>query len=789
MQNRLKTWIRITAITALCTVLVACGGGGDTVTVAPSAQSPLETASQPSVQTPTPVVVPPEVAQLRVSLFGSGTISDAQGALDCQNQMCLKEYPKGAQTKVKAVAAPGWKFSSWTGCQSSAAEECSVSMNESVTVHPTFMREAPLVVKQNVITLKAETLRLLIKNEGGTLIFATNASEITTVKAGDVLVSTQGEGFARKIASVIAIPGGNFIVDTSPAVLTDVISSGTLIFRNTATTVVSSKMAKGVALTKSASGAQRNSKLTVDIPLGDEGFGLSGEVDFEVNPEWALDVGLFTGLQEIKAVLSPKLVSTLAVKVGKDTKFEKREFKLGEVKLAPLVFGPVVVVPSVEIVAHVKGEAKIEVTFSGTLEVKGTAGAHYYRGRGWSGVGSMDTIPRLSKPEALGSAEIEAGAGMQVTMLLWGVAGPLTNIGPYIKAESSIDPASLTPCIKWGLSRGVKAEAGGKVNVLGWELGEYEFTLFDLNLPIVDSDPGACKDLDPPTKPGQPTVTPSGLGGLLLAWTASNDASGIQSYEIVRDGKKIATSSKPTFQDSGLKLGQKYCYWVRAIDKLGSASTDSATGCGTVVSVDDAPPTQPGEVIANAISTTAIKLSWKPSTDNVGVVGYTISDAAGSVASTTTTTTDILKLQPGTQYCYSVTAFDVAGNLSAKSNQVCVTTNPRNTEAWNMKIKCSDRADYVVSKNIDIDIQDNQNISLVGQATDYTGGAMAYQLFGGYQAAGALFTGRINWTFANSTNVRADEFSASLNTLDTGDIAMNQVQRTGCDAQIRFSKN
>lgn len=772
-------------------MLAACGGaGGASQQVDSLSSSNNNTVTTVLVaQTPTVVITPPEVAQLRVSVFGSGAFSDADGSLDCQNQMCLKEYKKGTQVKIKAIAASGWKLHGWAGCQSTAADECTVTMSDSITVHPTFVRLSEVVIRKNVIALTPTTLQLLIKDEGGALIFDNKATEIATIKIGDVLVSKQGEGFAKKVTSIIAIPRGNYIVDTTPAALTDVIQEGTLIFKNTATSVVSANLTRGVSLTKSATNTQPVSKLTVDIPLSSDGFSLNGEVDFAVNPEWALDVGFFTGLQELKAIISPKLSSTLALKVGQGKKFEKSDIKLGEVKLTPIVFGPVVIVPSIEIVARVKGEAKVEVTFSGTVTVEGTAGAHYYRGRGWSGVGSLSMIPKLNKPEAVGSAEIEAGAGMNVTMLLWGVAGPSTNVGPYVKAESSIDPAKLTPCVKWGLSYGVKAQAGGKVAVLAWDIGEYEATLVDLSWPIVDSEKGSCKDEQSPTTPGQPIVNSAGPGALSLVWTPATDASGVKSYDILRDGKKIASSTKAFYQDTGLKQGQKYCYWVKAIDTQGNGGADSTTGCAVVAILDSIAPTQPSGVSAAALSTTAISLVWQPSNDNVGVAGYAISNSSGLVANATATTAEIFKLLPGTQYCYSVTAFDSAGNLSPKSSQACVVTKPRNTEAWKMQIKCANQSTYVVSKNIDLDIKDNQNISVVGEAADYSGTALAYQLFGGYLASNSVFTGRINWTFANSSNVRADEFSTMLNTLDTGNIAMSQVLRAGCDAQIRFTKN
>ena len=55
-------------------------------------------------------------------------------------------------------------------------------------------------------------------------------------------------------------------------------------------------------------------------------------------------------------------------------------------------------------------------------------------------------------------------------------------------------------------------------------------------------------DTTPPTVPGALTATAQGAGAVLLNWTASTDASGIQRYEIQRDGVKISDGGGQRYQ-------------------------------------------------------------------------------------------------------------------------------------------------------------------------------------------------------------------------------------------------
>ncbi|MEU8506059.1 cellulase family glycosylhydrolase [Streptomyces brevispora] len=98
---------------------------------------------------------------------------------------------------------------------------------------------------------------------------------------------------------------------------------------------------------------------------------------------------------------------------------------------------------------------------------------------------------------------------------------------------------------------------------------------------------------------------------------------------------------------------------------------------------DTQAPTTPGTPTASAVTGTSVTLRWTASTDNVAVTGYdVVRVSAGTetaVASSTTNTVSVTGLSAGTAYTFAVYARDAAGNRSARSATVSVTTDKGGT--------------------------------------------------------------------------------------------------------------
>jgi chitodextrinase len=85
-------------------------------------------------------------------------------------------------------------------------------------------------------------------------------------------------------------------------------------------------------------------------------------------------------------------------------------------------------------------------------------------------------------------------------------------------------------------------------------------------------------------------------------------------------------------------------------------------------------PSAPTNLAASGTTQTSTNLSWTAATDNVGVSGYDVYQGATLKASVTGTTYAVTGLTAATAYTFSVKAKDAAGNISASSNVVNVTT-------------------------------------------------------------------------------------------------------------------
>ncbi|MGC8861732.1 MAG: C10 family peptidase, partial [Armatimonadota bacterium] len=88
------------------------------------------------------------------------------------------------------------------------------------------------------------------------------------------------------------------------------------------------------------------------------------------------------------------------------------------------------------------------------------------------------------------------------------------------------------------------------------------------------------------------------------------------------------------------------------------------------VGPETTPPTSPTGVTASAVSTARVDLSWNASTDNFGVAGYRVYRNAVRIDSVTGLNYSDTGLAANTQYSYTVSAYDEAGNESGQSAQV-----------------------------------------------------------------------------------------------------------------------
>ena len=186
---------------------------------------------------------------------------------------------------------------------------------------------------------------------------------------------------------------------------------------------------------------------------------------------------------------------------------------------------------------------------------------------------------------------------------------------------------------------------------------------------------GAFKDTTPPSPPTGLKTTSVTDNRVTLSWTASTDDTGVVVYQVSSGASVVATAPAGTTATvSSLTPSTTYVFTVTALDAAGNVSPGASITVTTQNTIDTTPPSAPSGLTASNVTTTSATLSWSASTDNVAVTGYTLYNGASIAASTSSLSAAVSGLSPGTTYAFTVAAKDAAGNTSASSSTVSVTT-------------------------------------------------------------------------------------------------------------------
>ena len=187
------------------------------------------------------------------------------------------------------------------------------------------------------------------------------------------------------------------------------------------------------------------------------------------------------------------------------------------------------------------------------------------------------------------------------------------------------------------------------------------------------------------TVPSTPTLSASGTTqtSTNLSWTTSTDNVGVTGYNVYRGTTLLTTVTGTTYTATGLTASTAYAFTVRARDAAGNLSAVSNTVNVTTLAntTDTTVPSTP-TLSASGTTQTSTNLSWTASTDNVGVTGYNVYRGTTLLTTVTGTTYTATGLTASTAYSFTVRARDAAGNLSAVSNTVNVTTLANTTVTY-----------------------------------------------------------------------------------------------------------
>jgi hypothetical protein len=263
--------------------------------------------------------------------------------------------------------------------------------------------------------------------------------------------------------------------------------------------------------------------------------------------------------------------------------------------------------------------------------------------------------------------------GMPITYVTGGGGGLLEPIGPChsydaygigwspTKLKGTACGAATAPTAASSVFNFLKVTVSGTTVTVAptdenghtFDVQTYSFSSTTLPDTVIDSKPNSPTNATGAAFTFHSTLTPATFACRL-------------------DGAATTPCSSPV-NYTGLTAGS-HAFTVAATTSAGTDPTPAAASW----TIDTAPPSVPAGLVAAAASPTLVNVSWNPSTDPSGVAGYTVARngvSIGVVGGANTSFADTTA-SPATTYQYTVDASDNAGNVSAFSSPVGVTTPP-----------------------------------------------------------------------------------------------------------------
>ena len=213
---------------------------------------------------------------------------------------------------------------------------------------------------------------------------------------------------------------------------------------------------------------------------------------------------------------------------------------------------------------------------------------------------------------------------------------------------------------------------------LGWRLSNGWFTVFLFLLLSIT----ACSE-NLPSQNIQQGLRIQSLSHdqISVAWNETKPAS-IENYELILNGNLIAETENTEFTITQLQSSHDYVLQIQSLDTNLQTVTQQKIKFKTSVApvalislaVDSQAPTTPANLRATSIGGSHVTLFWTPSIDDVSLSNYEIFDGNTLLASADTTQIQLTSLIPETVYQFQVRAVDTAGNASAFSNAITIST-------------------------------------------------------------------------------------------------------------------
>jgi hypothetical protein len=166
----------------------------------------------------------------------------------------------------------------------------------------------------------------------------------------------------------------------------------------------------------------------------------------------------------------------------------------------------------------------------------------------------------------------------------------------------------------------------------------------------------------------------------------------LQDFQKRRTGRNFHNHELYRYRTAAGNYVLLHCLSIRC---PGNNSAQSSPPAVATTPPDTEPPSVPTNVQGTALSMTTIQLTWTPSTDNVGVVGYRVYLEGSLLGTNTWPNFTHTGLQSGTTYTYTVSAYDAVGHESAHSSPPTVVTTPSIPDFCSVDLGSTDINNYL----------------------------------------------------------------------------------------------
>lgn len=332
--------------------------------------------------------------------------------------------------------------------------------------------------------LSADTVQQITKQDGMTIYFSKNASEVGNLKTGDIIISNQGDGFLRKITS-LSVSGNEYVVETSTATLEQAFSTADVTLNKELTqadinTQKAAQLKKGVSL-RQAPATNEFAVTLDDVVLYDfdgntnttnDQIKANGSLTFRVTLDFKLEIDPILGIKLIRFVPVVKETGQLEIRSGLDIATEHEE-EIARFYFSPIPVGPLVFIPEIPVLVGVKAKAGLVISSSISHEATFTSGVEYSNGT-WTPVRAYVGSFQYDPPTLSAAGEIKCYIGPQAIFKIYGVVGPYFNINGYLKMV-----AALVPNVSWQLYGGLEVYGGVDMTIFSLYHANYTANILD----------------------------------------------------------------------------------------------------------------------------------------------------------------------------------------------------------------------------------------------------------------------------------------------------------------------